>query len=86
MGDTLVEYPTSETESRRDYQMEIDVRNLHPLEIRLLRHVSPGETITAQRLIDELDYNIGHCNQAFSWLVAKGFLEETDRKFRTFLS
>lgn len=64
--------------------MEIDVRNLHPLEIRLLRHVSPGETITAQRLIDELDYNIGHCNQAFSWLVAKGFLEETDRKFRTF--
>lgn len=64
--------------------MEIDVRNLHPLEIRLLRHVSPGESITAQRLIDELDYNIGQCNQAFSWLVAKGFLEETDRKFRTF--
>lgn len=67
----------------RGYKMEIDVRNLHPLEIRLLRHVSPGEAVTAQRLIDELDYKIGQCNQAFSWLTAKGFLEETDRKFRT---
>ncbi|MDX9939104.1 MAG: phenylalanine--tRNA ligase subunit alpha [Sphaerochaetaceae bacterium] len=63
--------------------MEIDVRNLHPLEIRLLRHVSPGEPVTAQRLIDELDYKIGQCNQAFSWLTAKGFLEETERKNRT---
>jgi hypothetical protein len=63
--------------------MEIDVRNLHPLEIRLLRHVSPEEEVTARRLIDELDYKIGQCNQAFSWLVAKGFLEETGRKAYT---
>lgn len=63
--------------------MEIDVRNLHPLEIRLLRHVSPGEPVTAQRLMDELDYKIGQCNQAFSWLVAKGLLEETERTIRT---
>jgi phenylalanyl-tRNA synthetase alpha chain len=63
--------------------MEIDVRNLHPLEIRLLRHVSPQEVVTARRLIDELAYDIGHCNQAFSWLVAKGFLEETGRKAHT---
>lgn len=62
--------------------MEIDVRNLHPLEIRLLRHATPGEPITARRLMEELDYKIGQCNQAFSWLSAKGFLEETDRKMR----
>jgi len=63
--------------------MEIDVRNLHPLEIRLLRHVSSGEPVTAQRLIEELNYKIGQCNQAFSWLTAKGYLEETDRTYRT---
>jgi len=63
--------------------MEIDVRNLHPLEIRLLRHVSTGEPITSQRLIDELDYKIGQCNQSFSWLSAKGYIEEKGRTFRT---
>ncbi len=64
--------------------MEIEVRNLHPLEIRLLRHVSLGEEITAQRLIEELDYKVGQCNQAFSWLIAKGLLVETGRKNRVF--
>ena len=63
--------------------MELDVRNLHPLEIKLLRHVSSDEIITANRLIDELDYNVGQCNQAFSWLTAKGFLKESSRKSRT---
>ena len=59
--------------------MELDVHSLHPLEIRLLRHVSPGETITSVRLIEELNYQLGHCNQAFSWLLAKGFIEEKER-------
>jgi phenylalanyl-tRNA synthetase alpha chain len=63
--------------------MDIDVRNLHPLEIRLLRHVSMGEAVTAERLVDELGYKLGQCNQAFSWLVAKGFLLETGRTSRT---
>jgi len=83
MCETFVECPTGGIETMRGEKMDIDVRNLHPLEIRLLRHVSPGEPVTAQRLIDELDYKIGQCNQAFSWLTAKGFLEETDRTFRT---
>jgi phenylalanyl-tRNA synthetase alpha chain len=64
--------------------MEIDVRNLHPLEIRLLRYVSLGEVITAQRLIEELEYKLGQCNQAFSWLLAKGLLVETGRKNHVF--
>ena len=59
--------------------MDIEVKNLHPLEVRLLRHVQPGEDITAARLVDELDYKIGQCNQAFSWLVGKGLVEETKR-------
>lgn len=63
--------------------MDIDVRNLHPLEIKVLRHVATGEMITSQRLIDELEYNVGQCNQAFSWLQAKGLVEESSRQART---
>jgi len=59
--------------------MDIDVKNLHPLEVKLLRHVSRGEDITAERLVNELDYKIGQCNQAFSWLSAKGCVEEKSR-------
>lgn len=60
--------------------MDIDVKNFHPLEVRLLRHVSGTEDITAERIVRELDYKVGQCNQAFSWLSAKGCLEETGRK------
>ena len=60
--------------------MDIDVKNFHPLEVKLLRHVSAGEDITAERIVKELDYKIGQCNQSFSWLSAKGCLEETARK------
>ncbi|MFA5468181.1 MAG: phenylalanine--tRNA ligase subunit alpha [Sphaerochaetaceae bacterium] len=63
--------------------MEIDVRSLHPLEIKVLRHIKGGQAITTQLLIDELAYSIGHCNQALSWLLAKGLIEETGRKLRT---
>ena len=56
--------------------MDIDVKNLHPLEVRLLRAVKMGEDITAERIIKELDYKVGQCNQAFSWLSAKGLIVE----------
>ena len=59
--------------------MDIDVKNLHPLEVKLLRHVSLDETITAERIIEELGYKVGQCNQAFSWLLSKGCLGETGR-------
>jgi phenylalanyl-tRNA synthetase alpha chain len=64
--------------------MNIDVKSLHPLEVRILRHVRGGEEITAGRIMDELEYNLGQCNQAFSWLAGKGYLEEKDRTERTF--
>ena len=60
--------------------MDIEVKNFHPLEVKLLRHVKPGEDISAERIVNELDYKIGQCNQAFSWLSAKGCLKETGRK------
>ncbi len=60
--------------------MNIDVKNLHPLEVKLLRHVDLSSEITADKIVAELGYKIGQCNQAFSWLSAKGLLEETSRK------
>ena len=59
--------------------MDIDVKNLHPLEVRLLRHVSLGEDITPEAIIDELGYKVGQSNQAFSWLTGKGFVKEKSR-------
>ncbi len=59
--------------------MDIDVKNLHPLEVKLLRHVSLGDKITAEKIVEELGYKVGQCNQAFSWLAAKGCLVETGR-------
>lgn len=53
---------------------------LHPLEIKLLLHVDKGTEITAPMLITELSYNLGQCNQAFSWLTAKGLIKEKERK------
>ena len=64
--------------------MDIDVKNLHPLEVKLLRHVGMGEDITVDRLVAELGYLTGQCNQAFSWLGAKGFLTEHSRTAHTF--
>lgn len=63
--------------------MDIDVKNLHPLEVRLLRHVKGGEDITSDRIVSELDYKVGQCNQAFSWLSAKGYLAEKSRTNHT---
>ena len=62
--------------------MDIDVKNLHPLEVKLLRHVNLSEKITADRIISELGYKVGQCNQAFSWLEAKGCLAESSRSKR----
>ena len=63
--------------------MDIDVKNLHPLEVRLLRHVKSGEDITEEGIISGLGYKVGQCNQAFSWLSAKGCIEEVSRTRKT---
>ena len=63
--------------------MEFDLKSLHPLEIKVLRHVQPGEPITAERIMEELGFKLGQCNQAFSWLLAKQLIDETSRQLRT---
>lgn len=61
----------------------IDVKNLHPLEVKLLRHISKDEDVYAERIEKELGYKTGQCNQAFSWLSAKECLSEHSRKTYT---
>ena len=59
--------------------IETLVKGLHPLEIKLLRKYKSGDKINSSRLISELSYNLGQCNQAFSWLSAKKLIEEIKR-------
>jgi phenylalanyl-tRNA synthetase alpha chain len=63
--------------------MEVDVKSLHPLEVKILRHVQPGEEMSAERLVEELSFKIGQCNQAFSWLLGKECIEEVRREAKT---
>ncbi|MCX7775785.1 MAG: phenylalanine--tRNA ligase subunit alpha [Spirochaetaceae bacterium] len=55
------------------------VRALHPLEIRILLAYGPGDIIDGQKVRQDLGFREGQENQAFSWLAAKGLLEEAGR-------
>ena len=62
---------------------QIDIKSLHPLEIRVLVGCEPGDPISAEKLKSRLDFNIGQCNQALSWLHAKGLITESTRNVET---
>lgn len=64
--------------------MAIDVHQLHPLEVKVLLSFSPGTPLTHTILQEKLGFNIGQSNQAFSWLLAKGLVEEHERTTRTY--
>ncbi len=59
---------------------DIDLKSLHPLEVRVLREFTPGEPITTSALSSRLGFNVGQANQAVSWLTAKELIEETARE------
>lgn len=60
------------------------IKNLHPLEIRVIRAYGPGTELTADKLEKELNYKPGHANQAFSWLGGKELVREVRREANTF--
>jgi phenylalanyl-tRNA synthetase alpha chain len=64
--------------------MDIDIKSLHPLEVQLLRHVKPGDEITAQSVVEQLSFKLGQCNQAFSWLSGKELIQESSRETKVF--
>lgn len=59
--------------------MSYDVKNLHPLEVKVLLHVDKGDEISNDLLISKLGYNVGQCNQACSWLAGKGLITDVRR-------
>lgn len=60
------------------------IKNLHPLEIKVLLKYGLADELTSQRLQKELGYKEGHANQAFSWLSGKELLKETSRTPHTY--
>ncbi len=56
------------------------LKNLHPLEVKTLLFYEDGATFDAPRMQVDLGLVLGQCNQALSWLEAKGFLRESQRR------
>ena len=59
--------------------MGVDVKNLHPLEVRALKFIEPGKSVSSDDLVKALGMNVGQCNQALSWLSAKELAVEERR-------
>ena len=62
--------------------MNIDLKSLHRLEVKLLRSLNTDEQVTPEGLVSALSLNIGQINQAISWLFAKELLAELSRESR----
>ncbi|MFQ3546782.1 MAG: phenylalanine--tRNA ligase subunit alpha [Termitinemataceae bacterium] len=60
------------------------VKNLHPLEVRIIRHYKPGDELTVERVERDLNFKSGNGNQALSWLVSKGLIREVRREIHIF--
>ena len=60
------------------------IKNLHPLEIKVLLKYSDKDELTSEKLQKDLDYKEGHANQAFSWLSGKELLKEIRRTPHTY--
>lgn len=60
------------------------LKNLHPLEVRVLRAFEQGDELNAEILEKNLKYKPGHANQAFSWLGGKELVTEIRRQAHTF--
>ena len=60
------------------------IKNLHPLEIKVLLKYSGKDELTSEKLQNDLNYKEGHANQAFSWLSGKELCHEVKRTPHTF--
>ncbi len=69
--------------TREETTAGIDIRSLHPLEVRILVSIDADEVITVAGLQQKLRFNLGQCNQALSWLTAKGLVDEISRTSQT---
>ena len=63
-------------------EQEDIIKSLHPLEIKVLVKYGAGNTLSSENLIKDLSFNLGQCNQVFSWLLQKGLCIVAERKTR----
>ncbi|MDR2149952.1 MAG: phenylalanine--tRNA ligase subunit alpha [Spirochaetaceae bacterium] len=57
----------------------MDIKNLHPLEVRILLHYGQDAELSVERVESDLQYKPGNGNQALSWLESKGLIQESRR-------
>ncbi|MCL2265154.1 MAG: hypothetical protein FWC22_03830, partial [Treponema sp.] len=60
------------------------VKNLHPLEVRILLAYKKGDELTIEKVEQELGFKPGNANQALSWLSGKGLVSEIRRETAIF--
>jgi phenylalanyl-tRNA synthetase alpha chain len=56
------------------------VKNLHPLEVRIILSYHRGDELTIEKVEKELGFKPGNGNQALSWLAGKGLVSEIRRE------
>jgi len=60
------------------------VKNLHPLEVRILLSYKKGDELTVEKVEQDLSLKSGNGNQALSWLAGKGLVAELRREVNVF--
>jgi phenylalanyl-tRNA synthetase alpha chain len=56
------------------------VKNLHPLEVRIILSYGSGDELTVEKVEKDLGFKSGNGNQALSWLAGKGIVSEIRRE------
>jgi phenylalanyl-tRNA synthetase alpha chain len=60
------------------------VKNLHPLEVRIILGYKKGDEFSIEKVEKDLSFKPGNGNQALSWLAAKGIISEIRREAAVF--
>jgi phenylalanyl-tRNA synthetase alpha chain len=60
------------------------VKNLHPLEIKIILAYKKGDELTIEKVEKDLGFKPGNGNQALSWLAGKGIVAEIRREGKVF--
>jgi len=64
--------------------IQTTVKNLHPLEVKVLLHYKKGDELSVEKIEKDLGLKSGNGNQALSWLAAKGLIGEIRRETGVF--
>jgi phenylalanyl-tRNA synthetase alpha chain len=60
--------------------IQTTVKNLHPLEVKIILHYTKGDELTIDKVEADLGFKSGNGNQALSWLAGKGIVTELRRE------